>query len=258
MTTTPASARRWPLAELDGAAFLVISKKSPYRVGMWEHENGEIYAVWSSFADFASKVIDKRDKTPFAKFEKALDQAEKLIDGDKFARALALLAPYMKAPPKSADDLDDDYYTARAFNLFGLSLKGVKRLREARKAFEMAIEAGDEYAILNLLDLYEDTHDSQALIACALQARKRMQLDAYCQIWIARYLAVAYASIGRVARGTAELRAIADEYRTTEVDKLAAARTSIVNYLRESHPNKEAARGYVDLLAPKSRKPAKR
>jgi hypothetical protein len=79
------------------------------------------------------------------------------------------MSQFPKMPPGRS--FEDDAL-ARAHNLHGLALKGVKRFEEARAAFHAAVAAGDTYAELNILDLLEDEHKPKALIEYGLKARE--------------------------------------------------------------------------------------
>lgn len=62
--------------------FLAIHTETPYRVGMWEHENGKIYDVWASLDDFTGRVLEsKKDKTPYELLDKLLRHDKKPVPG---------------------------------------------------------------------------------------------------------------------------------------------------------------------------------
>jgi hypothetical protein len=243
-----------PFATLHGEPeFLVISQHAPHAIGMWEKDSSKVLVGWDSLADFLARVIDKKDKTPYVKLEKTLEKISTLVDADKYADALGLLEPIMKSLPKlpAVDSWFEDDDMARAYNLFGLSLKGVKMLPEARRAFEGAAHLGDKYAMLNILDMLEDAHDSKQVIEYGLASREGY-LDDYCRIWLARYLAIAYATIGEPEKGAVALRETIADFGVSAADKLLEARASIEEYVAKPHPNVDAVRPYLEWYKPKS------
>jgi hypothetical protein len=220
---------------------------------MWEHEDGRFYPVWESFDDFVSKVIDKKDKTPFEKMEKQLEKVSSLVESDQYADALGMLEPLMKQFPKlpPGRSFEDDGL-ARAHNLHGLALKGVKRWAEARAAFDAAAQAGDTYAELNILDLLEDEQKPRGVIEYGLKVREDRYLDDYGRVWLARYLATAYLDVGEAANAEAELRRIVDGYAISDPEKVAKAREGLEKYIAGGRPGADTARGFLAWFRPKS------
>ena len=241
-----------PFAHLEEEAqFLCVSTVAPHPVGMWEHENGKIYSVWPSVDDFVKRVLDKKDKTPFEVFAKTLDKVSKLVDKDAFGDALGMLEPAMKALIGVPGADDDDL--ARAWNLYGLALKGVKRFAEARVAFEKSAEAGDTYAILNILDMLADAEaNPHGVIDHALQARESRYFDDYGRVWLARYLAHAYLELGETAKAEAELRGVVETYGVKDAEKVDEARKGLEEYIAKGGKGASAAKGFVAWLVPKS------
>lgn len=237
----------------DESQFLAISTEAPYPVAMWEHEDGNFYPVWPSFDDFVAKVIDKKDKTPFEKLEKQLGKISDLIEKDAYADALGLLEPIMAQLPKlpPGRNFDDDLL-ARAHNLHGLALKGVKRFAEARAAFETSAAAGDTYAELNILDLLEDERRPDAVVEYGLAARARRYFDDYGRVWLARYLGFAYLDLGDRAKAEAELRRIVDGYAISDPDKVAKAREGLEKYIADDRPGAATARELLAWFKPKT------
>lgn len=245
--------RDWiPFAHLkDEPQFLCVSTAAPHPVGMWEHENGKIYSVWPSIDDFVKRVLEKKDKTPFELFAKTLDKVAKLVDKDAYGDALGMVEPAMQmlAGVPGADDDD----LARAWNLYGLALKGVKRFAEARTAFEKSAEAGDTYAILNILDMLADEEaNPQGVIQHALEARERRYFDDHGRVWVARYLAHAYLETGEPEKAEAELRAIVERYGVKDVAQVDEARKGLEEYIAKGGKGAAAARQFVAWLKPKS------
>lgn len=237
----------------DESQFLAVSTVAPHAVGMWEHENGKIYAVWDSIDDFIGRVIDKKDKTPFEEFERILDKVGALVEKDKHAEALKLIKPAIDAlpmPKNASYEADDDL--ARGWNLYGLALKGMKQLTASREAFEMAAKLGEEYAILNILDMLSDeAKDFPAVIARGLELRET-HLNDYARVWLARYLAVAYLETGDVAKAEAELQSIVSGYAISDAEKVTEARTGLEEYIAAKRPNADAAKSFLAWLKPKS------
>ncbi len=233
--------------------FLAISTQAPYAVAMWEHEDGNFYTVWETFDDFVAKVIDKKDKTPFEKLEKQLEKIGELVEKDLHADALGMIEPIMKTFPKlpPGRSFEDDNL-ARAHNLHGLALKGVKRFADARTAFETVAAAGDDYAALNILDLLEDEKQPREVIAYGLKVRDESYLDAYCRAWLARYLGFAYLDIGDTQAAEKELRRIVDDYAITDPEKVAGAREGLDKYIAANRPGAQTAREFLAWLKPKS------
>jgi hypothetical protein len=243
-----------PFAQLrEEPQFLAIRTTPPYPVGMWEHEDGTIHDVWGSFDEFVSKVIDKKDKTPFELMDKTLDKVAKLIEDDAYADALGLIEPAIQQLPKPTGGARfDDDGLARAYNLHGLALKGVKRWQEARVAFERSAEAGDTYAELNILDLLEDEQNPKGVIEYGLAARERRYFDDYGRIWVRRYLGHAYLDLGEPAKAEEELRGIVDDYAITAPDKVKDAREGLEKYIAAGRPGAAAAKPFLDWFKPKS------
>lgn len=237
----------------DESQFLAISTQAPYAVAMWEHEDGNFYRVWETFDDFVSKVIDKKDKTPFEKLEKSLEKISDLIEKDAHADALGLIGPIMKQFPKMPPGRNfEDDALARAHNLHGLALKGVKRWAEARSAFEAAAAAGDTYAELNILDLLEDEKNPKGVVEYGLKAREDRYFDDYGRVWLARYLGFAYLDLGNPAKAEEELRRIVDGYAISDPEKVAGAREGLEKYIADARPGADIARGYLEWFKPKS------
>ena len=236
----------------DEPQFLAISTQAPHPVSMWEHEDGKFYTVWSTFDDFVSKVIDKKDKTPFEKLEKQLDKISELVDKDAHADALGMLdsvlASFPKLPPNRSFEDDN---LARAHNLHGLALKGVKRWAEARTAFEAAAAAGETYADLNILSLLEDEKNPRGVIEYGVKLRDHY-LDDYTRVWLSRYLGFAYLDIGDDANAEAELRRIVDGYAISDAAKVAEARKGLEEYIAENRPGVAKAREFLEWFKPRS------
>ncbi len=243
-----------PFASLkDEPQFLAIKTVAPFAVGMWEHENGEIYTVWPSLADFAARVIDKATKTPFELLAKTLDKVGKLVEADAFAKALAIIEPAIRAlPTPAAQPRFDDRSAARAYNLYGLALKGVDRWPEARAAFERSAHAGNNYAELNILDLFEDEKNPRAVIAHGLKCREEHYFDDYCRVWLARYLGFAYLDVGDAANAELELRRIVDGYAVSAPAKVTEVREALEKYLADKRPGAAIAGGFLAWLRPKT------
>lgn len=241
-----------PFAHLkDEPQFLCVSTAAPYPVGMWEHENGKIYSVWPSIDDLVKRVLSKKDRTPFELFVKTLEKVSKLVDRKAYGDALGLVEPAMQMLIGVPGAKDADL--ARAWNLYGLALKGVKRFADARVAFEKSAEAGDNYAILNILDqLADEENNPQGVIEHALAARGRRYFDDYGRVWVARYLASAYLETGEPAKAEAELRGIVAQYGVKDVKKVDEARTGIEEYIAKGGKGAAAAREFVGWLKPKS------
>jgi hypothetical protein len=245
-----------PFAELKGEPqFLAINKNAPYAVGMWEHETGEICAAWETPDDFASKLLEKKsDKTPFEKLAKTFDKVAKLIENDAYADALGILDPVMKTLPKvpAGRSSFDDGGRSRAYSFYGIALKGVNKRREAREAFEIAVAAGDDYAMLNILSMLEDANEPQQLLDYAIPKRAAGYFDDYCRIWLARYIGVAHALAGDPVKGEAELRASLEKYAISEPDKITAARENLQKLVDDGHPGAAAVRPFLAWYKPKS------
>ncbi|HEX7703835.1 MAG TPA: hypothetical protein VF403_24005, partial [Kofleriaceae bacterium] len=238
----------------DEPQFLAVSTQPPFAVGMWEHEDGKIYPVWESLDSLAKAALAKKsEKTPFEKLAKDLDKASKLIEDDKKAQALKLLEPVIATLPKPIPDRPfDDDDQARAWNLYGMALEGVKRLPEAKAAYERAIAAGDDYASLNLLDMFEEADDPTSVLAAAGPLRERGVWDDYVKIWLARYMAVAYAALGKAKEAEAELRGSAAEHGINNADKLLKARESLVKYIDKGRPGAKLLATWIDAYKPQS------
>jgi hypothetical protein len=245
-----------PLAvfDKDEPQFLCVSTKAPFAVGMWEHETGKVHPLAESLDALAKSVLAKKsDKTPFEKLAKDLEKAAKLINDDKKAAALKLLEPVMATLPTPIEGRAyDDDDQARAWNLYGMALEGVKRLPEAKVAYERAIAAGDDYAMLNLLDMFEDAEDPKSLLASGLKLREDGVWDPYVKIWLARYLAVGYAASGKAKQAEAELRDSAAEFGVKEADKLTKARESLIEYIGKGKPGSKLLAKWVDAYKPAS------
>ena len=237
----------------DESQFLTVSTVAPHAVGMWEHENGKIYAVWDSIDDFIGRVIDKTDKTPFEMFEKILDKVGALVEKDKHTEALKIIKPAIDAlpmPKNASYEADDDL--ARGWNLYGLALEGIKKFPEARAAFEMAAKLGEDYAVLNILDILSDEEkDFPGVIRRGLELRET-HLDDYARVWLRRYLAIAYLELGDLANAETELRAIVTGYAISDADKVTEARTGLEEYIAAKRPNAAAAQSFLAWLSPKS------
>ncbi len=237
----------------DESQFLTVSTVAPHAVGMWEHENGKIYAVWESIDDFIGRVIDKKDKTPFEMFEKILDKAGALVEKDKHVEALKIIKPAIDAlpmPKNASYEADDDL--ARGWNIYGLALKGIKQFPEARAAFEMAAKLGEDYAVLNILDILSDEEkDFPAVVKRGLELRETY-LNDYARVWLARYLAVAYLEMNDVAKAEAELRGMVTAYAISDAAKVTEARTGLEAYIAAKRPNAAAAQDFLAWLKPKS------
>jgi tetratricopeptide (TPR) repeat protein len=237
----------------DEPQFLAISTQSPYPVAMWEHEDGKFYPVWETFDDFVGKVIDKKDKTPYEKLEKQLEKINTLVEKDQHADALGLIEPILAQFPKlpPGRDFEDDNL-ARAHNLHGLALKGVKRFADARAAFERSADAGDTYAELNILDLLEDEKAPQAVIDRGLKVREDRYLDTYGRAWLARYIGFAHLDLGDRAKAEAELRRIVDDFAITDAEKVAKQRENLEKYIAENRPGAAIAREFLAWFKPKT------
>jgi hypothetical protein len=237
----------------DESQFLAIGTAAPYPVAMWEHEDGKFYTVWDTFDDFVSKVIDKKDKTPFEKLEKQLEKVSDLIDKDAHADALGMIEPIMKSFPKlpPGRNFDDDK-VARAHNLHGLALKGVKRWADARAAFEASARAGDTYAELNILDLLEDEKNPRGVIEYGLAARDKRYFDDYGRVWLARYLGFAYLDVGDATKAEEELRRIVDGYAVSDAEKVAKAREGLEKYIADARPGAAKATEFLAWFKPKT------
>jgi len=233
--------------------FLAIHTEAPYRVGMWEHEDGKIHEVWASLDDFMGCVLEtKKDKTPYELIDKVLDKASKLVDDDQYGDALGILEPAIKKLPTVSTDKHDDQL-ARLNNLWGLSLKGVKRYEEAMAAFERAATAGEDYAQLNIMDmLLETMHDPKRAMDRAIAMREKGWLSAYERTWVAIYIAKASLDLGDPATAEKELRDIVERYEIKESELVKTAREKIVEYVKEEKPGAAAAQGFLAWLEPKS------
>jgi hypothetical protein len=237
----------------DEPQFLAIGTQAPYPVSMWEHENGQFYTVWETFDDFVAKVIDKKDKTPFEKLEKQLEKISDLVEKDAHADALGLIGPIMAQFPKMPPGRSfEDDALARAHNLHGLALKGVKRFDDARAAFHAAVAAGDTYAELNILDLLEDENKPKDLIEYGLKAREDRYFDDYCRVWLARYLGFAYLDLGDRAKAEEELRRIVDGYAISDPEKVATAREGLEKYIADKRPGAAIATEFLAWFKPRS------
>jgi tetratricopeptide (TPR) repeat protein len=230
----------------DEPQFLAIGTQAPYPVSMWEHEDGNFYTVWETFDDFVSKVIDKKDKTPFEKLEKQLEKIGDLVEKDAYGDALGMLEPIIKTLPKvpPGHSFEDDFL-ARTQNLYGLSLKGVKRWAEARVAFQAAAAAGDTYAELNILDLLEDEKNPTGVIEYGLRVREDRYFDDYGRVWLARYLGFAYLDVGETAKAEEELRRIVDGYAVSDAEKVTKAREGLEKYIADARPGTATAREFL-------------
>jgi tetratricopeptide (TPR) repeat protein len=233
--------------------FLAIHTEAPYRVGMWEHENGEIYSVWASLDDFTGRVLDsKKDKTPYELLDKVMDKASKLVDDDKYAEALALLEPAVaKLPSVSSEKRDDQI--SRLNNMWGLALKGVKRYEEALAAFERAAKAGEDYAVLNICDvLLETMKEPKRALERALAMREGY-LTPYERTWSAIYIAKASLDLGDAATAEKELRDIVDRYAVKDAKMVTSAREAIEEYVKEEgRAGKATGQAFLAWLKPKS------
>jgi tetratricopeptide (TPR) repeat protein len=233
--------------------FLAIHTEAPYRVGMWEHENGEIYSVWASLDDFTGRVLDsKKDKTPYELLDKVMDKASKLVDDDKYAEALALLEPAVaKLPSVSSEKRDDQI--SRLNNMWGLALKGVKRYEEALAAFERAAKAGEDYAVLNICDvLLETMKEPKRALERALAMREGY-LTPYERTWSAIYIAKASLDLGDAATAEKELRDIVDRYAVKDAKMVTSAREAIEEYVKEDdRAGKATGQAFLAWLKPKS------
>ena len=237
----------------DEPQFLAIGTQAPYPVSMWEHEDGKFYPVWETFDEFVSKVIDKKDKTPFEKLEKQLEKISALVEKDAYGDALGMIEPILKTMPKLPPGRNyDDDNLARVHNLHGLALKGVKRFAEARAAFEASAQAGDTYAALNILDLLEDEKNPRGLIEYGLKAREDRYFDDYGRVWLARYLGFAYLDIGDVAKAEAELRRIVDGYAISDPEKVSKAREGLEKYIADKRPGAATATELLAWFKPKT------
>ena len=243
-----------PLAMFkDEPQFLAVSTQVPYPVAMWEHEDGKFYTVWETFDDFVSKVIDKKDKTPFEKLEKQLEKISDLVEKDAHADALGLLAPIMAQFPKMPPGRSfEDDALARAHNLHGLALKGVKRFADARSAFEASAAAGDTYAELNILDLLEDENQPKSVIEYGASARDRRYFDDYGRVWVARYIGFAHLDLGDTTKAEEELRKIVDGYAISDPEKVAKAREGLEKYIADKRPGAATATEFLAWFKPKS------
>lgn len=242
-----------PFATLGSEAqFLAIHTEAPYRVGMWEHENGKIYDVWASLDDFTGRVLaSKKDKTPYELLDKVMDKASKLVDDDKDAEALALLEPAIAKLPTVSTDKHDDQLS-RLNNLWGLSLKGVKRYEEALAAFERAAKAGEDYAVLNICDILLETMKEPKRALERAEAMREGYLTPYERTWSAIYIAMASLDLGDPARAEKELRDIVERYAIKDAKMVATAREKIEEYVEEGRAGKAAAETYLAWLKPKS------
>ena len=235
----------------DDQSFLSISTQAPYPVAIYE--DGKLHTVWETLEAFVSKVIDKKDKTPFEKLEKQLEKISDLVDKDAHADALGLIAPITASFPKLPPGLSfDDDGLARAHNLHGLALKGVKRFEEARAAFHAAVDAGDTYAELNILDLFEDEKQPAALVEYGLKVREARYFDDYCRVWLARYLGFAHLDLGDRAKAEAELRRIVDGYAISDPEKVATAREGLEKYIADNRPGAAIATEFLTWFKPRS------
>jgi hypothetical protein len=146
----------------------------------------------------------------------------------------------------------EDDALARAHNLHGLALKGVKRFAEARTAFESSAQAGDTYAELNILDLLEDEKKPKDVIEYGLAARERRYFDDYGRVWLARYLGLAYLDLGERDKAEEELRRIVDGYAISDPEKVEKAREGLEKYIADARPGAASATAFLDWFKPKS------
>ncbi|MFN0248221.1 MAG: hypothetical protein ACKV2T_15120 [Kofleriaceae bacterium] len=246
-----------PFAHLGSESqFLAIHTEAPYRVGMWEHENGEIYSVWASLDDFTGRVLEsKKDKTPYELLDKVMDKATKLVEDDKYTEALDVLEPALATLPSVSSEKHDDQIS-RLNNIWGLALKGVKRYEEALAAFERAAKAGEDYAVLNICDVLLHTMKAPKRALERATAMREGYLTPYERTWSAIYIAKASLDLGDAATAEKELRDIVDHYAIKEAKLVTSARESIEEYVKE-HDKEDragavAAEAFLVWLKPKS------
>ena len=242
-----------PFAHLgEESQFLAIHSEAPYRVGMWEHENGKIYDVWASLDDFVGRVLEsKKDKTPYELLDKVLDKASKLVDADKDAEALALLEPAIAKLPSVATDKRDEQLS-RLNNLWGLALKGVKRYEEALAAFERAASAGEDYAVLNICDVLLEVMNEPKHALERARAMREGYLTAYEYTWSAIYIAMASLDLGDLATAENELREVVDRYAIKDAKMVTTAREKVEEYISENRAGTAQAKTFLAWLAPRS------
>lgn len=242
-----------PFASLgEESQFLAIHTDAPYRVGMWEHETGQIHDVWPSLEEFTSRALaSKKDKTPYELLDKVLDKTSELVDADAYAKALELLEPAIAKLP-SVSTTKRDEQLARLNNLWGLALQGVGRLDEAFAAFERAAAAGEDYAQLNIMDMLLEKRNDPAGVLVRARAMRDGYLTAYERTWTAIYIALASLALGDAATAETELRDIVGRYAIKDAAMVTAAREKLEEYANEGKPNAAVAKGFLAWLAPKS------
>lgn len=232
--------------------FLAIHTEAPYRVGMWEHEDGNIHEVWASLDDFTGCVLEsKKDKTPYELLDKVMDKASKLVDDDQYGDALGILEPAIKKLPSVSTDKHDDQLS-RLNNLWGLALKGVKRYEEAMAAFERAAKAGEDYAVLNICDMLIETMKEPKRALDRAIAMREGYLTPYERTWSAIYIALASLDLGDPPTAEKELRDIVERYAIKDAKMVTTAREKIEEYIAEDRAGKAAANGFLAWLKPKS------
>lgn len=242
-----------PFAYLDDEPqFLAIHTEAPYRVGMWEHEDGNIHEVWKSFDDFIGRVLEsKRAKTPYELLDSVMEKASKLENADKHREALALLEPAIATLPSVSTDKDDDQL-ARLNNLYGLALKGMKRYEEALAAFERAAAAGEDYAVLNICDVLLETMRAPKRALDRARAMRDGYLNTYARVWSAIYIALASLDLGDPETAEKELRDVVAEHAIADAKMVATAREKLEEYIKEARPGAAAAQGFLAWVKPKS------
>jgi tetratricopeptide (TPR) repeat protein len=223
---------------------------APQAVGEWERAAGKFYPLARSLEEFASRVIDKKDKTPSEILQALVGKVSKLVDEDKYAEALALIEPAIKAMPDTGGKKRQrERAVGSAWNLYGLALKGVNRIAEARAAFDRAVDAGAE---LNILSLLEDTGDAKGLIAHGLACRERHYFDDYARAWLSRYLAGGYLDTNEPEKAEAELRRIKDAYEISAPAKVTEAREGLEEYIAKKRPGAAHATAFLAWLKPRT------
>lgn len=100
--------------------------------------------------------------------------------------------------------------------------------------------------------MFEDADDPQAVLDAGLPLRERGIRDAYVKIWLARYLAVAYAALGKAKEAEAELVNTVEEFGINQADKLTKARKSLVEYIGKNKRGAKLLANWVDAFKPRS------
>ncbi len=156
--------RYLPIATIGTTHMFAVDTADPQlAVYTWEADAG--FKKWADdFDSFTKKLRKRGEKSPSEKLEAALETAREHDKAANFAGVLAVLTPAIAGFPTSLGNNDDGRdELGEAYDLLGNAWKA-KDPAKAREHYRIAIDLGNETAVLDLCELLFAAGDYEQLV----------------------------------------------------------------------------------------------